>query len=91
MKKTLAKEMIESAHAYKNTYAWEHNGSVFIDSMKYPSVFLSVMAEDFNVTGEILHEEKSNPDILMGNKGTGLIFGGRDTICHVVEFKLPPA
>jgi hypothetical protein len=86
----LGKAACQFAEAYNNTQAWEHGGSVFVDSLKYPKVFLQAMEKEFGLKGKVLHENKDH-DIGVGNEGSGLPFGGRKTMCNVVEFPLHTA
>jgi len=85
------KKIMEHAQAYNNTNVWEHEGWVYIDSMKYPRVF--VREFDGVCTVEVLHEvtfkDQNDPNymIAVGEKSTGLVFGGRKTICNVVRVK----
>lgn len=86
----LGKAVCQHAEAYNNTNAWEHGGSVFVDSLKYPKVFLQSLDKEFGLKGKVLHENKDH-DIGVGESSSGLPFGGRKTMCNVVEFPLHTA
>jgi hypothetical protein len=81
---------IANIEAYNNTRAWEHNGYVYIDSMKYPRVFRrevdSLGGRDFEILMNV-EECEENMDILMGCRSTGMVFGGKKTHCFVMRFK----
>ena len=86
----LGKAVVQFAEAYNNTMAWEHGGSVFVDSLKGPHTFFPAMEKEFGLKGKLLHLNKDH-DIGMGEKSSGLLFGGRKTMCHVMEFPLHTA
>lgn len=84
----LAQKIIEFAHGHNNTNAWRNKDSVFIDSLKHPELFLNGIKENFGIEGKILHQEKERQEVLFEIEATGLPFGGRETICHVIEIPL---
>lgn len=74
---------IELAH--NNTVCWQYDGWIYIDSLKYPECF-----KNYGSNFEIIHEVEDceeNKAILFGVEATGLVFGGRKTICNVVRIK----
>lgn len=84
----LANKMIEELEAFNNTRAWRHGNSIFCDTLKYPRGMLKFIEDKFEIKGIVRHEEH-NPEVLSGDASTNLEFGGRKTICNVIEFPLP--
>lgn len=84
---TRAEEIGVYAMAYNNTLAWEADGKVFVDTAKCPKAMLAMIAKKFKVNGNILHETHDEM-VLCGEEATGLVFGGKSTICNVIEICL---
>lgn len=83
-------EAIQHIEAYNNTHAWEHNGWIYVDSMKWPRVFQAEVARIGGKNFEVMHtveDCEENKMVLFGEESTGLVIGGRKTNCHVMRFK----
>lgn len=81
-------DLVTAAEAYNNTFAWEFEGMVYVDTLRNPKDMANYL-QNLNVpaTVEILHETK-DPDILFGEKSTGLVFGGQPTIANILRVRL---
>jgi len=74
-------EIIKNIKEYNNTNVWEHQGNIYIDTLKVSKPFRAI-AQAFNLDLVELHIETKEA-CLFGCDASDLEFGGRKTICHV--------
>jgi len=78
---TINNRVIMECEAYNNTIAWEHEGAVYVDSLKGSRPFIA-LAHEYGYRFEVLHREHDELTQL-GERSHGKEFGGRKCICHV--------
>jgi hypothetical protein len=86
---TTREKIIVEAVAHNNTLAWEHEGNIYIDSMKYPRAMMNHIYEATGVMGYIMVGNEDighNAEILFGIKSSGIVVGGRETNCFVIKY-----